>query len=83
MEIILYSRNRCPLCVEAKEILELCCETMELTYQEVDIHSDDTLLEKYQLMIPVVVVDGEEALYGKIAYSALKKCLVDKINSAR
>ena len=78
MQVILYSRPQCHLCVEVRDMLDLICDMMDLTYQEIDIHSDDELLEKYQLMIPVVEVDGEFVLSGKFSYSALKKSLEEK-----
>lgn len=37
-----------------------------LHIKEVDIYEDDALLEKYQVMIPVVEIDGKEVAYGII-----------------
>jgi len=75
MKVVLYSRPQCHLCVDAKDKLDILCETLGLTYQEIDIYQDETLLEKYQFMIPVLEVDGEVIDYGKVTYSKLKQGL--------
>ncbi|MGV3487253.1 MAG: glutaredoxin family protein [Tuberibacillus sp.] len=75
MKVILYSRPQCHLCIEAKEMLDIICPSLGMTYKEIDIYSNDALLEKYQLMIPVVEVDGEIIDYGKVTYSKLRKGL--------
>jgi glutaredoxin len=75
MEIILYSKPQCHLCHEAKELLETLCASVGLTYQEIDIYTDDALLEKYQWMIPVITVDGMVIDWGKVSYHKLKAAL--------
>lgn len=79
MNITFYSKPHCPLCDKAKAALDLVCETLNLTYQEVDIYSDDVLLEKYQLMIPVVEVDSDIVAAGQVTYSKLKKSLEERL----
>nr|WP_188691703.1 glutaredoxin family protein [Pullulanibacillus camelliae] len=78
-KIILYSKERCPLCDEVKAWLDLLCEAHDLSYKEIDIYSDDALLEQYQLMIPVVAVDGEVAAAGRISYQEIEKTLMPYI----
>lgn len=73
--IILYTRPNCPLCDEAKMMLELVREDFPLEYAEVNIESDDALHEKYMLMIPVVEKDGEVLTYGNIGYIELLEAL--------
>ncbi|WP_409302649.1 glutaredoxin family protein [Peribacillus sp. SCS-155] len=63
---ILYSRGNCPLCDKAKLILEEIREESGLTYEEIDIYSDDELIEKYALMIPVLELNGQLIQYGNI-----------------
>ena len=79
MEIILYSKPECHLCLDAKDKLQLVCDALDLTYKEIDIYSDDALLEKYQLMIPVIEVDGEIADFGKVTLSKIKKAIEMKV----
>lgn len=74
-DIVFYTKKDCPLCDEAKMILTLLCEETEESFQEVDIYTDDMLLEKYQLMIPVVTIDGKDVAWGQISLTDLKGVL--------
>ncbi|MDL4839300.1 glutaredoxin family protein [Aquibacillus rhizosphaerae] len=65
-QVILYTKKNCPLCEEAKQLLLMLQKDSVFVLNEVDIYEDDNLLEKYQLMIPVVEVDGIEVDYGQI-----------------
>ena len=69
--MILYSREQCPLCVKAKQVLEEVKRESEVDYIEVDIHSDDDLVEKYGLMIPVIEWNERIIQYGNIDKSAI------------
>ena len=71
----LYTRSNCPLCDEAKLMIQLVNEDFPLPYQEVDIESDEALHEKYMLMIPVLEKDNEVLLYGNIGYVDLLEAL--------
>ncbi|MDX8360641.1 glutaredoxin family protein [Cytobacillus sp. IB215316] len=78
--VIMYTKENCPLCDKAQKILvELQAEIpfqLELT----DIYKDDQLLEKYQVMIPVVEIAGEEIAYGVIHKDVIKKRLQQGLN---
>ncbi len=76
--VILYTRENCPLCDGAKRVIEELYEEIPLTLDITDIHSDDRLVERYQLMIPVVNIDGQDAFYGKVVKSDLRKRLLTK-----
>lgn len=71
----LYTRANCPLCDEAKLMIELVNEDFPLPYKEIDIESDEALHEKYMLMIPVLEKDDELLLYGNIGYVELLEAL--------
>ncbi|KWW21446.1 hypothetical protein AS888_14230 [Peribacillus simplex] len=74
-QFVLYSRARCPLCDEAKVILEEVKRDSGIGFKEIDIHSDDVLLEKFALMIPVIEWKEEIIQYGKVDKSALNGLL--------
>ncbi|MGO1060540.1 glutaredoxin family protein [Planococcus sp. FY231025] len=73
--ITFYTRANCPLCEEARLMLQLVQEDFELDVTEVDIESDEALHEKYMLMIPVVEKDGKTVIYGNIGYIELLEAL--------
>jgi glutaredoxin len=59
-EVVLYGRDGCCLCDDAREILERVRVTHPFTLTERDIDADDGLLRTYLERIPVVVIDGVE-----------------------
>lgn len=81
MHIRLYTKTNCPLCDKAKAVLTELLADYLFTLEEIDIYKDDELLEKYQLMIPVVELDGEVIGYGAIEKEAVKKRLRRAQNS--
>lgn len=54
--LVLYGRDGCHLCDDARAALE----RVGHPFEEIDIESDDALLKRYLERIPVVVLDGEE-----------------------
>nr|WP_088069933.1 glutaredoxin family protein [Gottfriedia luciferensis] len=66
MKLTLYTKEKCGLCDEAKEAIRSVQLEYEIDVTEIDIYSDDALLEEYQLMIPVIQINGETVAYGKI-----------------
>lgn len=75
MKINLFTKRNCPLCDEAHEILQELKHEIPLDIEEIDIYSDDKLLETYQLKIPVIVSEGKELDYGKISIETLRQKL--------
>jgi glutaredoxin len=81
MIVYLYSKVDCPLCEKAKAMLQELQKEWNFEVKEIDIYKDDALLEKYQLMIPVVEIDGEEVAYGFIQKDVIRKRLLAKMDS--
>ena len=74
--VILYSKATCPLCDEAAHLLDELQEEMDFSVKTVDIYSDEALLEKFMLMIPVVEISGEIVDYGRISKNIIRKRLL-------
>ncbi|HEK9101326.1 glutaredoxin family protein [Bacillus pfraonensis] len=66
MKVVLYTKTDCGLCEKAKQLLKEVQHEYSFEIEEIDIYEDDELLEKYQIMIPVVEIDGKQALCGVI-----------------
>jgi glutaredoxin len=79
--INLYSKTNCPLCDKAKQVLQELQKEFSFQINEIDIYQDDALLEKYQLMIPVVEIDGEEVDFGIVQKDVIRKRLLEAENS--
>jgi glutaredoxin len=58
--VVLYARDGCHLCDEARGVIEDIRRTASFDFTEIDIETDDALIRDYGIRIPVVTVDGEE-----------------------
>jgi glutaredoxin len=58
-QVVLYGRDGCHLCEEAREALERVRARVPFELTDVDIESDDDLHARYLERIPVVTLDGE------------------------
>ncbi|RBW71618.1 glutaredoxin family protein [Bacillus taeanensis] len=79
MEVILYSKENCSLCEQAKGVLHKINKEIPLSIKEVDIYKDDALLEEYQIRIPVIVRNDEVLDEGIISENTVRKRLLLKI----
>lgn len=73
--VVLYGKEGCTLCVKAREILERLSQERPFDLKEVDITSDPALYDLYEYWIPVVLVDGREAMRGIPNELALRRAL--------
>lgn len=71
MKVQLYSRTNCPLCEEARLMLELVKDDINFDIEEINIEEDDELHEKYLLRIPVIESGGKVIQEGRIDYPTL------------
>jgi len=69
--VILYTRRGCHLCDDALRVLELHGIMPHL----VDIDADPALRERYDVCVPVVVINGKERFRGRINEVLLARLL--------
>jgi len=77
--VVLYGREGCCLCDDAREILQRVRRERPFMLDERDIDSDDALLRAYLERIPVVTIDGVEAFELFVDESELERRL-DMVN---
>jgi glutaredoxin len=58
--VVLYGREGCCLCDDARSVLERVRARQAFSLRECDIESDEALLRAYLERIPVVTIDGVE-----------------------
>jgi len=75
--VILYSKQDCPLCDEARGALESVRGRIAFDLREVDITCDPELEARYRERIPVVVVDGAELFDYHVDEPALEQRLAE------
>lgn len=68
MEVVLYTRQDCPLCDRAKEVLRKA----GVTPQEVDVDQDAALRARFTNDVPVVYVDGVEAFRHRVTLDGIR-----------
>ncbi|GAB4072878.1 hypothetical protein GCM10028778_05650 [Barrientosiimonas marina] len=73
--ITIYLKDNCPLCDEALSILNLLRSDYSFEVEKWDIETNDDWLERYQLQIPVVIINGAAFNGSQISYEALERAL--------
>lgn len=73
--VLMYSRPRCGLCDEAREVLMSVRSTVPFDFAEVDIDTDDQLVKDYGIRIPVVLVDGLEMFEYRVDADGFRAAL--------
>jgi glutaredoxin len=73
--LTLYGKPGCHLCEEAREVVDAVRAERPFDLEEVDITRDPELESRYRERIPVVAIDGEEALELVIERSELERRL--------
>ena len=76
INITFYTKEYCPLCDEGLAVLHDIQQEYPITITVVDIYKDDALLEKYQVMIPVVAIGEDEIDYGILSEEKIRNRLL-------
>jgi glutaredoxin len=71
--IEVYTRDGCGLCRTAEEIVAREADRAEVRH--IDIDQDDALMTRYQVRVPVIVVDGREVAEGRVSPGTVKRAL--------
>jgi len=73
LQVTFYTKAGCHLCEEARDMLEdiAALTTYELT--EIDIRNDPATFEKYRYRIPVITINGDTTIEGRIEFRDLAK----------
>lgn len=72
-EVTFYTKAGCHLCEEARELLEEIAEETEYALSEIDIRTDMTIFERYRYRIPVIIINQETILEGRIDVDELRQ----------
>ncbi len=73
--VVLYGRDGCCLCQDAREVLERVRRRWDFELSERDIEQDEALHRAYLERIPVVTIDGVEAFELVIDEAELERRL--------
>jgi glutaredoxin len=64
--VTLYTRARCCLCDDAKQVIAAARQHVEFDYAEIDIDSDPDLVRLYDHEVPVVTINRRKAFKYRI-----------------
>jgi glutaredoxin len=72
-QVVFYTKVGCHLCEETRDMLDdIAAETtFELT--EIDIRTSNEIFEQYRYRIPVIIVDNNTVIEGRIEFRDLVK----------
>jgi len=70
-----YGKPGCHLCEEARSLLEALRERYPMVITEIDITKDPQLFRRYDIRIPVIVVDGKTELEAPITERNVRRTL--------
>ena len=73
--VVLYGRDGCHLCDQARTMLERVREETGEGFVEVDIDAHPDLRERYGELVPVVTVDGVQQGYWRIEAARVRAAL--------
>ena len=70
-----FTRPQCPLCTEARAVVDVVRARIDFTYEEVDITQAPEWFQEYKWDIPVVHIDGEFAFKHRLDAAELERAL--------
>ncbi|MDE2668271.1 MAG: glutaredoxin family protein [Chloroflexota bacterium] len=76
--VTLYARADCPLCEEARALLDELAERLGFAIEAVDIDGDRELRARYNYAVPVIAVGGEEVARAPIRVAPLEAALEER-----
>jgi len=72
-EVIFYTKAGCHLCEEARDMLEDIAALTTYDLTEIDIRSNPISFEKYRYRIPVILINNETIIEGRIEFRDLAR----------
>jgi glutaredoxin len=75
LQIVLYTRQGCHLCDDARAALDAAGRRYRLEVRAVDVDTDPELAARYGLEVPVVEVAGRVRFRGRVNRMLLERLL--------
>jgi glutaredoxin len=70
-----FTRDGCPLCTEARDVVDRLRRHLAFEYEEVDITQHPEWFQEYKWDIPVVHIDGEFAFKHRLEEAELRAAI--------
>ena len=72
-DVTFYTKAGCHLCEEAQDMLEDIAALTTYKLTEIDIRRDPAIFEKYRYRIPVIIINHDTIVEGRIEFKDLAK----------
>jgi glutaredoxin len=72
-QVTFYTKAGCHLCEEAREMLDDIAAQTDYELTEIDIRTDSEIFDQYRYRIPVIIVNSDTMLEGRIAFRDLAR----------
>lgn len=72
-QLTLYSKPGCHLCDEMKHVIDAVSARVPLALEVIDISTDEDLMGRYGLEIPVLMIDGKKAAKYRVTAAELER----------
>lgn len=73
VQVTFYTKAGCHLCEEARDMLEDIAALTSYELTEIDIRTDSEVFERYRYRIPVIIIDKDTIVEGRIEFRDLAK----------
>ncbi len=73
LQVTFYTKVGCHLCEEARDMLDDIAAQTPFELTEVDIRSNPEIFEQYRYRIPVIIINNDTLLEGRIEFRDLAK----------
>ncbi len=70
-QVTFYTKVGCHLCEEARDMLDDIATQTNYELTEIDIRSNTALFEQYRYRIPVIIINYETVIEGRIEFRDL------------
>lgn len=75
MTLLVFEKPGCPLCDDARELLENVSSAFVFTLQRRNIFEDEAAFTRYRYRVPVVVLGGRELVELRFTQTELEAAL--------
>ncbi len=72
-QVTFYTKTGCHLCEEARDMLDDIAAQTSYELTEIDIRTNPDIFEQYRYRIPVIIINNDIIVEGRIEYRDLAK----------
>jgi glutaredoxin len=78
LKVVFYTKAGCHLCDDARDLLEDLAVDFPYELTEIDIRSDMGIFEVYRHRIPVIIINDQATVEGRIDHADLRKAFTSQ-----